>query len=208
MSGGPAVVASAVGLLVLVAASPWWVAGRGARRRAGHQAAGAGPGEAGSAGPGGAARGVGASPGAGPDAELPVLLELLAAAMRAGAGVPRALEATADAVRGSDAPALRAAAEALRLGADWDTAWRGAPARLGPLRRALRGAWVDGAASSDALRAARDEALHERRAAAATAAARLGVRLVLPLGACFLPAFVLVGLAPVLIALGVDLLSG
>jgi hypothetical protein len=33
------------------------------------------------------------------------------------------------------------------------------------------------------------------------------VRLVLPLGACFLPAFVLVGLVPVLLALGVDLLS-
>lgn len=198
MSGGLTLVAPGVGLLALVAVAPWWLAADRARRRARRSP------EASGGGRGGAAP----TAGDGSAVELPVLLELLAAAMRAGAGVPRALEATADAARGSDAPALRAAARALRLGADWDTAWRGAPARLGPLRRALRGAWVDGAASSDALRAARDEALHERRAAAATAAARLGVRLVLPLGACFLPAFVLVGLAPVLIALGVDLLSG
>jgi len=53
-----------------------------------------------------------------------------------------------------------------------------------------------------------EELLHARRSAARTAAARLGVRLVLPLGACFLPAFVLIGLVPVLLALGIDLLSG
>jgi pilus assembly protein TadC len=34
----------------------------------------------------------------------------------------------------------------------------------------------------------------------------LGVRLVLPLGLCFLPAFVLVGLVPVLASLGRGLL--
>jgi pilus assembly protein TadC len=73
------------------------------------------------------------------------------------------------------------------------------------MRRKLRTA---GAAPSDALRTAREELLHARSAAARAAAGRLAVRLVLPLGACFLPAFVLVGLAPVLIALGIDLLSG
>ncbi|WP_253181950.1 hypothetical protein [Cellulosimicrobium cellulans] len=34
-----------------------------------------------------------------------------------------------------------------------------------------------------------------------------GVQLVLPLGACFLPAFVLVGLLPVLLSLGSGLLG-
>jgi tight adherence protein B len=49
---------------------------------------------------------------------------------------------------------------------------------------------------------------HARRSSARTAAARLGVRLVLPLGVCYLPAFVLVGLVPVLLALGIGLLTG
>jgi pilus assembly protein TadC len=138
---------------------------------------------------------------------VPVLLELLAAAVRSGAGVPRGLHATGVAVGGADGEALARAADALRLGADWDAAWREAPERLEVVRRALRGAWVDGAAPTEALRAAGAEHAHERRATARNAAARLAVRLVLPLGACFLPAFVLVGLVPVLLALGVDLLS-
>lgn len=186
-------VAGGIALLVLLACAPWWAARGGARDRA--LRAGRHPAAA-------------AAVPAEPTVELPVLVELLAAAVRAGAGVPRALAATGDAVGGPDGDALRAAARALQLGAGWEAAWRGAPPRLAPLHRALRVAWADGAAPSDALRAARDEVLHARVAAARTASARLAVRLVLPLGACFLPAFVLVGLAPVLIALGIDLLSG
>ena len=40
------------------------------------------------------------------------------------------------------------------------------------------------------------------------AAGRLGVRLVLPLGLCHLPAFILIGVVPVLLSTGVALLGG
>ncbi|MFI9485265.1 type II secretion system F family protein [Promicromonospora sp. NPDC052451] len=143
-----------------------------------------------------------------PGVDLQVVLALVAAALRAGAGVPRALEATGVAVGGPDGAVLGRAARALVLGAGWDRAWAAAPAALAPLVRALRGAWLDGAAPGDALRAAGEEVRHERRTSARNAAARLGVRLVLPLGACYLPSFVLVGLVPVLMALGIDLLTG
>jgi Flp pilus assembly protein TadB len=143
-----------------------------------------------------------------PGVDVQVVLELVAAALRSGAGVPRALEATGMAVGGTDGAVLTRAAHALVLGATWDRAWADAPAVLDPMVRALRGAWLDGAAPGEALRAAGEEVRHERRSTARTAAARLGVRLVLPLGACYLPAFVLVGLVPVLLALGIDLLTG
>lgn len=143
-----------------------------------------------------------------PGVDVQVVLELVAAAMRAGAGVPRALEATGAAVGGPDGEVLTRAAHALVLGATWDRAWSYAPAVLDPMVRALRGAWLDGAAPGEALRAAGEEVRHVRSSAARTAAARLGVRLVLPLGVCYLPAFVLVGLVPVLLALGIDLLTG
>jgi pilus assembly protein TadC len=188
-----------VGLLALASATPWWWVDRSVLRRTALLAAR----ERRSPRPEPAARG-GTGGGV---LEVPVLVELLAAAVRAGAGVPRALSATGSAVGGEDGSALVRAAEALRLGAEWDAAWRDAPARLDVVKRSLRGAWVDGAAPTEALRAAGAEHAHERRAAARSAAARLAVRLVLPLGACFLPAFVLVGLVPVLLALGVDLLS-
>jgi pilus assembly protein TadC len=183
-----------VGLLALASATPWWWVDRSVLRRTALLAAR----ERRSPRPEPAARG-GTGGGV---LEVPVLVELLSAAVRAGAGVPRALSATGSAVGGEDGSALVRAAEALRLGA-----WRDAPARLDVVKRSLRGAWVDGAAPTEALRAAGAEHAHERRAAARSAAARLAVRLVLPLGACFLPAFVLVGLVPVLLALGVDLLS-
>jgi hypothetical protein len=140
--------------------------------------------------------------------DVQVVLELVAAALRSGAGVPRALEATGVVVGGSDGAVLTRAAHALVLGATWERAWADTPPVLVPMVQALRGAWVDGAAPGEALRAAGEEVRHERRSGARTAAARLGVRLVLPLGACYLPAFVLVGLVPVLLALGIDLLSG
>ncbi|MEU4363712.1 type II secretion system F family protein [Promicromonospora sp. NPDC023987] len=143
-----------------------------------------------------------------PGVDIQVVLELVAAAVRSGAGVPRALEATGVAVGGADGAALTRAAHALVLGAAWERAWAGTPAALEPMVRALRGAWLDGAAPGAALRAAGEEVRHERRGAARTAAARLGVRLVLPLGTCYLPAFVLVGLVPVLLALGIGLLAG
>jgi len=39
-------------------------------------------------------------------------------------------------------------------------------------------------------------------------AERLAVRLVLPLGACHLPAFVILGIAPVVASVGMSMLSG
>lgn len=207
----PAAVGGLVALVAFAGLSPWRWAARAARRRV-----------AGLVTPGDrAADHAGREAGQASAAlDVPCLLELVAAAVRSGAGVPRALEAVGAAVGGPDGRALGRVAAALRLGAGWDAAWAGAcdvPARSGRdavaprldvLRRALRGAWAEGAAPGESLRAAGAEHRHERQAAARTAAARLAVRLVLPLGLCYLPAFVLVGLVPVLLALGVDLLSG
>ncbi|WP_435738444.1 type II secretion system F family protein [Cellulosimicrobium sp. PMB13] len=203
---------------VLVASSPWWLArsvtGRRAARLAGVSRA------LGRRGTGG--RGMGGRAGGGrtgepvrgrrPEAEgaidTGVILELLAAAVRAGASVPRALDAVGVAVGGSDGACLRRASAALVLGSSWDGAWVDVPRRLDVVRRALRPAWLHGAGPVGSLRAAGDALRQERAAAARTAAARLGVHLVLPLGACFLPAFVLVGLLPVLLSLGSGVLGG
>ena len=47
-----------------------------------------------------------------------------------------------------------------------------------------------------------------RRAADEEAAERLAVRLVVPLGLCHLPAFVVLGIAPVVASVGLDLVHG
>ena len=142
-------------------------------------------------------------------------LDLAAAALGSGASVPGCLEALGRAV-GEEA--LVVVGRALLLGASWEAAWQApdhpgaAEARRWRCRRqgletSLRPGWEDGASPAPLL-AARAAALRAgRQAADREAAERLAVRLVLPLGVCHLPAFLMLGIAPVVLSVGTDMLS-
>ena len=65
-----------------------------------------------------------------------------------------------------------------------------------------------GVPAGDLLRGEAEEARRTARAAAATAASVLGVKLMLPLGLCILPAFMLLGVAPLLLAVITSTVSG
>lgn len=136
-----------------------------------------------------------------------VLLDLVATAVAAGASVPRALAAVGWAVGGADGADLRRAAGALELGAPWSAAWgtrrRGALA----VRDALGPSWTTGSAPGPALRVGAEQLRRERTRLARTAAGRLSAQIVLPLGLCYLPAFVLLGLVPVLLSLAGGLVN-
>lgn len=134
-----------------------------------------------------------------------VVVDLAAAALAGGASVPDALCVLGDVLGGAWGKPVRRAGAVLLLGGSWAEAWRGAPPRTAALKSALEPAWVDGAPPGPLLAQAADRIRSEQARAAREAAARLGVRLVLPLGLCFLPAFVLLGLVPVLVS-AVDLL--
>ena len=129
-----------------------------------------------------------------------VACDLLAAVLESGASVPRALAALGESLAGQGGRELVIASRILRLGGSWDEACHnlGSPAYLEPLRPA----WVEGSAPGPLLLAAAAQVRFRRSAAAREAAERLAVRLVLPLGLCLLPAFVLMGLVPVVIATG------
>lgn len=138
-------------------------------------------------------------------ADPALLLDLVAVALAAGAPVPTALAAVGAAWPGAAGDAVLRAARALELGAPWDVAWAGAPRSARAVADALGPAWSAGASPVPLLRAGADRARAARRAATRTAAGRLGVRLVLPLGLCFLPAFLLLGLVPVVVSLAFGL---
>jgi len=142
-----------------------------------------------------------------PCQDVVLLLDLLDMAVTAGAGVPRALEAVGEAVGGTDGERLARVSVELLLGAPWSAAWAGVPDGLRPIAECLEAAWVQGAAPGPALRARAGVIRRDRRRAAREAAGRLGVHLVLPLGLCFLPAFVLLGLVPVLVSLASGLVT-
>jgi Flp pilus assembly protein TadB len=131
-------------------------------------------------------------------ADLPVTLDLLAGCLGAGASPQRALAEAADAVGGPLGLRLAGVAAHVRLGADPTLAWAelsDVPA-IASLVRSITRSLNSGAAWRPTLeRAARD--LRARRRVAGDAAARaVAVKAVAPLGACFLPAFVLLGVVP------------
>jgi len=133
--------------------------------------------------------------------EVVIVLDLLDVAIASGVSLPRALGVVGVALGGARGQALGAAGSALLLGASWRAAWAGVPAELAAVADTLAPSWTAGAASGPALRAAAEQRRRARRAHLRSAAGALGVRLVLPLGLCFLPAFLLVGLVPMMLGL-------
>jgi Flp pilus assembly protein TadB len=141
-------------------------------------------------------------------ADLPLAADLLAAALRAGAPVDRAAAAVGDALGGPLGDRLHQAARSLRLGGTPSQAWAhlgDAPGGDRLVAAAVRSS-ASGGALAGALTRLADDLRSDRSVAAQAAAQRAGVLIVLPLGLCFLPAFVLAGLVPVVVAVLGDVL--
>ncbi|MEV0357389.1 type II secretion system F family protein [Nocardia sp. NPDC050697] len=138
------------------------------------------------------------------------VFDLLAACLRAGLPMASAARAVAPTAPPVPAAALRRAAELLGLGAEASTAWQRAAAEcagrpgaeeIEALARLARRSARSGAALATAVTELAD---HRRAAVEDTAAARAeraGVLIAGPLGLCFLPAFLCLGIVPVVIGL-------
>lgn len=129
-------------------------------------------------------------------ADLPIAVDLLAACLRGGTPWSEAVEAVAEAVDGPLGDEFRGVAVQIKLGADPAAAWLalGDEPLLAPLARtAVRAASSGSGLAPSLVRLARDQRRTARTDAAARARAA-GVRALVPLGLCFLPAFVLLGL--------------
>ena len=134
-----------------------------------------------------------------PPTQLALAVDLLAAAVAAGAPLATGLEAAAVAVAPHGQPFARAAA-ALRLGADPLVAV-GAEPTLRQVARAVSRAQAHGVGVTGALERLAAQLRAEATSAAVERARRAGVQVVAPLAACFLPAFVLVAVVPVVLGL-------
>jgi pilus assembly protein TadC len=136
-------------------------------------------------------------------AELPLTLDLLSVCLRAGMPLVAALETVAEALPGPFSADLRVVAGLQRLGAAPAAAWAdlALDADLAPVARAV----ARSAESGSRLAAAFERLAADRRGALASAglarARTAGVVAMAPLGLCFLPAFVCLGIAPIVLSL-------
>jgi pilus assembly protein TadC len=139
-------------------------------------------------------------------------LDVLAVCLTAGMSVPAATRATALSAPPQLAALLRRAGDLLALGADPAVAWAPPedevlPAGALALLRLARRSAASGAVLARGVVELAAETRQDATHTAAAAAERASVIIAGPLGLCFLPAFVCLGLVPVIAGLATDVLG-
>lgn len=138
-------------------------------------------------------------------------LDVLAVCLAAGMAVSTAAAATAPSAPPRLAPILRRAVDLLALGADPAVAWSTPDASDDPqidaLLRLARRSSASGSALAEAVSGLAAQCRQDAVHAAAATAERAGVLIAGPLGLCFLPAFVCLGIVPVIAGLARDFLQ-
>jgi len=126
----------------------------------------------------------------------------MAACLEAGVPLPAALDAASTVADAAAAEAFASTAAALRRGGD-AAAWAmcAADPRLAPVVRICRRSATSGAAVAEELRRLAGELRRTDQAQRRRRAQRASVWVVLPLGLCFLPAFLLLTVVPIVVAL-------
>ena len=131
--------------------------------------------------------------------QAPLVVDLVAACLASGAPLERSLDVASAAVGSPAAEVLTRATTALRLGGDPHAVWaevaRHEP--LAAMARAVARSQQTGAPLATLLPRVADQARAAHRTAAEARIRTAAVRLTAPLGVAFLPAFVLLGVVPV-----------
>ncbi|MFE7117439.1 type II secretion system F family protein [Streptomyces sp. NPDC057654] len=142
--------------------------------------------------------------------QLPLAADLLAACLAAGAGPGTAAEAVGSSLGGPVGDRLVQAAAEVRLGGEPSVAWGRVGALPGAygMARALERAQATGVPGVRPMARLAGELRAAHGRAAGIRARRAGVLATAPLGLCFLPAFLMVGVVPVVIGLAAGLSSG
>lgn len=134
-------------------------------------------------------------------AEIPLVLDLLACVLDAGQPLEPTLRAVAPVAGARLASELGQVASLLRLGAAPAEAWSrlGTDRELHPVAATAIRSAESGIRLARGFRALAAELRADARGAATARAQRVGVWSMAPLGLCFLPAFVCVGIVPTVI---------
>jgi len=144
--------------------------------------------------------------------DLPRVADLMATCLHAGMAPADAIVLVCDVVGGPVGEDLIPVAAAIRRGVDPQAAWSGlatggAGEAVRRVARAFARAAASGAPLAETLALAADDERERLRWDAQAAARRAGVLAVGPLAACFLPAFLLLGVVPVVVGVATQVLG-
>lgn len=135
--------------------------------------------------------------------DLPHVVTLLGSALAGGAAPGAAISLVGQALPGPAADRLEPLAARLSLGADPSRVWAdlARDRELGALGRTLARAHESGTPVVAAVQRLADDLADRARAEVEDRARAVGVKAALPLGLCLLPAFVLIGIVPLVAGL-------
>jgi Flp pilus assembly protein TadB len=135
------------------------------------------------------------------DRDLPTAVHLLGACLAVGAAISGALETVGGALPGAVADELLLVRHRLALGVDPVAVWRelAEHPQLRQLGRSMARAHQSGASVRGAIDGLAAELAAESRSRTDALARSVEVRAAAPLGACFLPAFLLLGVVPMVV---------
>lgn len=142
------------------------------------------------------------------DPSLPLVLTVAALLLRAGTPPATALAAAARSCHSTSCAVCELVERRLSMGESPLRAWAGlnGVTELAAVGRAAVRTSHSGAALADAWSSAGERLRADRRLAAEVRARKVGVRVLAPLGLCFLPSFICLGVVPMVIGLAGDIL--
>jgi pilus assembly protein TadC len=124
--------------------------------------------------------------------------------LQAGTPVGAALTAVADSVPGPLGERLAGVGGLYRLGASPQRAWAGVPPPVDALARTVVRAGESGSSVVPALQRLAADLRTSARSRTEAAVRRAGVWVLAPLGLCFLPAFLCLGVVPLVLGIAAD----
>lgn len=138
--------------------------------------------------------------------ELPDALDLISVCVEAGAPTVLAIDVVAGVSPQGTADLLETVSARLRIGTPATQAWAVLAEHpvWGGVARDLARSARSGTSVASALRVHADEARRRRHELAITRARAVGVKSVMPLMLCFLPAFIAVGVIPIIAGLAMS----
>lgn len=140
--------------------------------------------------------------------DLPAALDLLSLCLRSGTPIGPALKQVASVLDGSLAADLSGVAALHELGAEAPVAWSelAEDPVLAPVARAVARTAHSGSALAAAFESVASQLRGQRQQEAEAAARRAAVLVMAPLGLCFLPAFVCLGVVPTVLGVAATVL--